>query len=145
MDAKALLFRFKPNLTDYLVKEQLPMAIEILSLVPADMEALDLLAWNHAHRSHRYATKEDKKLFLRSPKQMLAALKHPNATLVNDYDLHPFNQCNICKEHGLVHTKIFRAEAEAANQEREQKRKDALRVMADAEREAAELAAKKER
>jgi hypothetical protein len=143
MDAKQLLFTFKPNLTDSLVKEQLPMAIEILSWVPGDMDALDLVTWNHAHRSHKYATKEDKRLFLRSPKQMLAALTHPNANLVNDYDLHPFNDCPICKEQGLVHTKVLRAQIEAAHQEREAKRQAELRALAEAERTAAELEARR--
>jgi len=143
MDAKELLYTFKPNLTDSLVKEQLPMAIEILSLVPGDMDALDLVTWNHAHRSHKYATKEDKRLLLRSPKQMLASLKSPTASLVNDYDLHPFNDCSICKDQGLVHTKVLRAQVEAMRQEREAKRQAELLALAEAERTAAELEAKR--
>jgi hypothetical protein len=145
MEAKELLLRFKPHLTDHLVKEQLPMAIEILSLVPEDMDALDLVVWNQAHRSHKYATKDDKRLFLRSPKQMLAALKHPNANLVNDYDTHLFDECPICKEKGLVHTKVLRAVLEANHRESEAQRQAELLAIEEAERAAAELAAKRER
>ena len=144
-EAKNLLLGLKPNLTDHLVKEQLPMTVEILSLVPEHMDASDLLQWNHAHRSGKYASKQDKLLYLRSPKQMLAALRSQDANLVNDYDLHDFANCPTCKPLGIVHTTTLRAAIEADRKRREEQRQAELLAMAEADREAAELAAKRER
>jgi hypothetical protein len=62
-----------------------------------------VLKWNRAHRSGKYASKDDKKLYIRSAKQYLKALQSDTASLVNDYALHEFAHCEVCKEHGLLH------------------------------------------
>lgn len=144
-EAKVLLHTLKPNLTDSLVNEQLPMALEILYLVPEHQDARDLVEWNHKHRGHKYASKQDRALYIRSCKQLLAALKSPDANLVNDYDTHAWDECSICKEHGLMHTKELRAAIAAKKASEAEQERQRLARLAEQERQIAEEEIRRER
>ena len=108
-----LLNAICPQITDDLVKEQLPLCDDILAFfdeeqsnnvygVPKKYQGVAaemVLEWNRAHRSGKYATKEDKKLFIYKPKQFLKAL---NGDLLNQYHTHDFENCETCKDRGCV-------------------------------------------
>ena len=137
-DARELLYMIKPNLTDELVKRDVPVILECLKHVPEDMDAADLIKWNHLHRNHKYASKDDKRLYIRSAQQFLNTLTVGELTLLNDYDQHGFDSCEICQEHCLMHTKTLR---ELAAEERERKaeaERQRLAAMVEAERQAVE-------
>lgn len=135
-DAKGLLFKLTPALTDTLVREQLPLCQRILALMPVDapysgLAADMLLDWNRAHRSGKYASKEDKRLYIRSARQFLAALESPTASLLNDYHAHDFERCPTCVEKGIVHydtliQQLVREEQERAEQERRRAEEERL-------------------
>ena len=60
-----------------------------------------VLKYNRAHRGQKYATKEDRVMYLRTPEQYLKALESDNATLMNDYLTHVFEKCELCAEAGV--------------------------------------------
>jgi hypothetical protein len=133
-----LLHRISPNVTDVMVKDQFPLCAKILShfngapeeLKPAAAELV--LKYNRAHRGHKYASKQDKELYIKSAKRFLSALESPSATLMNDYDTHDFENCEICQNAGCgMHWREFVREMLA-----EKERQEALRL--EAERAAAE-------
>jgi hypothetical protein len=109
-----LLHRISPNVTDVMVRNQFPLCAKILShfngapeeFKPAAAELV--LKWNRAHRSGKYASKDDKKLYIRSAKQFLVALESPSASLMNDYDTHDLQNCEICQNAGCgMHWRKF--------------------------------------
>jgi Helix-turn-helix domain len=135
-----LLHRISPNVTDVMVQDQFPLCAKILShfngapeeLQPAAAELV--LKYNRAHRSGKYASKDDKKLYLRTAKQFLAALESPSASLMNDYDTHELENCETCQNAGCgMHWRKFVQEVLA---ERERERLAAV----EAERQHAEEA-----
>ncbi|HLM83353.1 MAG TPA: hypothetical protein VK302_22325 [Terriglobales bacterium] len=139
-DASELLHIITPNVTDAMVREQLPLCARILEFFPrADEYAVkaaeSVLKFNRAHRSGKYATKDDKKLYIRTAAQYLKALESPNASLLNDYDCHDFKNCETCREAGVFGWKEFVRQVRA-DEKREKERKES-------ERQAAALRAKR--
>jgi hypothetical protein len=108
-----LLLKIQPNLTDAAVAKHFPCAERILTffgMVDENYQAMAaemVLNWNRAHRSGKYASKDDKKLLIRTAAQYLRALESDNAFLLNDYDFHEFEQCEVCKERGYTHYRQF--------------------------------------
>jgi len=108
-----LLLKIQPNLTDAAVAKHFPCAERILTffdMVDENYQAMAaemVLNWNRAHRSGKYASKDDKKLLIRTAAQYLRALESDNAFLLNDYDSHEFEQCEVCKERGYTHYRQF--------------------------------------
>jgi hypothetical protein len=103
-----LLFKISPNITDAMVRGQLPLCTRILEhfRVPEGFEVLAaemVLLYNRAHRSGKYASKQDKKLYIRTASQFLKALESDSASLMNDYDAHAFDQCEVCQQNGVWH------------------------------------------
>ncbi|HXJ03670.1 MAG TPA: hypothetical protein VNH65_01135 [Candidatus Acidoferrum sp.] len=126
-DASELLHIITPNVTDAMVREQLPLCARILEFFPrADEYAVKaaelVLGFNRAHRSGKYATKDDKKLYIRNAAQYLKALESSTASLLNDYDNHDFKNCETCRESGVFDYKAFVREIRK-DQEREAARK----------------------
>jgi hypothetical protein len=66
-----------------------------------------VLKFNRAHRSGKFATKEDKKLYIRTAVQFLKALESASASLMNDYDSHDFKNCETCRNAGVFEYKAF--------------------------------------
>jgi hypothetical protein len=113
-DAMHLLLEITPQPTDVMVRDGYPLCQKILDFFMWEFDeirpevrhyqryaATGVLQWNRAHRSGRYATKEDKKLYIRSAKQFLRAMEAGN--LLNDYLNHDFDQCETCKAAGVQH------------------------------------------
>ena len=122
-EAKSLLLKLRPKLTDAVVQKQGPLCERILTFFDEygdnrGFAAEAVLDWNHAHRSGKYASKDDKKLYIRSANQYLAALESPNANLLNDYHTHEFANCDMCKAQGTLHVGETIAEAVRKNQAR---------------------------
>jgi len=131
-----LLLKIQPHLTDAAVRKHLPCAERILTffdVVDEDYQALaaDMVVdWNRAHRSGKYASKDDKKLYIRTAAQYLRALESDNAALLNDYDSHEFEQCEACKERGYTHYRQFIKEM----QEEQERKEEAKHRRAEEER-----------
>jgi hypothetical protein len=64
-----------------------------------DTAARAVLLYNRTHRSGKYASKDDKKLYIRSARQFAKALAAGN--MLNDYMNHDFIGCETCKNHGV--------------------------------------------
>jgi hypothetical protein len=99
--ATELLYRITPNVTDAMVLSQYPICVRILSFFYVRDEfkvfaAMLVLNFNRAHRSGKYASKEDKLMYLRDAPQFLRALESPTAKLMNDYDQHDYENCDKC-------------------------------------------------
>ena len=110
MEAKEVVYTIKPNMTDALVQREVPLVVKALQFIPADMDAMDLLRWNHAHKRGA--------LYIRSAGAFLNAVSTGELTLLNDYDNHEFDKCKICLDNGIVHTRTMRR---ALAEERERK------------------------
>lgn len=113
-DAMHLLLEITPKPTDVMVRDGYPLCQKILGFFMWEFDEITpevrhyqqyaakaVLQWNRAHRSGTYATKEDKKLYIRSAKQFLRAMEAGN--LLNDYLNHDFDQCETCKAAGVQH------------------------------------------
>ncbi len=103
----SLLLRLTPNPTDKVIQDQLPLCQRILEFMPVEkgyesIAAERLLDYNRTHRSHKFATKEDKRLYIRSAGQYLAALESPTASLLNEYSTHDFEHCKICEDNDVL-------------------------------------------
>ena len=111
-DAMHLLLEITPQPTDAMVRDGYPLCQKILGFFMWEFDEITpevrhyqqyaakaVLQWNRAHRSGRYATKEDKKLYIRNAKQFLRAMEAGN--LLNDYLNHDFDQCETCKAAGV--------------------------------------------
>jgi hypothetical protein len=139
--AADLLHRISPNITDAMVREQLPLCARILSFFADtgeyNVQAAELvLKFNRAHRSGKYANKDDKKLYIRTAAHFLKALESENAFLLNDYDSHDFKNCETCRGAGVFDYKTWvRMIREEEQRKAEQKKLD--------ERDAAERAARR--
>jgi len=137
-DASELLHIITPNVTDAMVREQLPLCARILEFFPrADEYAVKaaelVLGFNRAHRSGKYATKDDKKLYIRNAAQYLKALESSTASLLNDYDNHDFMNCETCRESGVFDYKAFVREIRKDQErEAEQKKRDAANAIQQA-------------
>jgi hypothetical protein len=142
--AYELMHLFKPVLTDAVVQKHLPAAIQITKLIPEDIDAVQLVKWNRLHRDHKYATKQDKAMYLRSPEQMLKALTSENGNLLNDYETHDFEGCSICQEHCIVHTRTLRAEIAAKREQERREYQKQLAAEAEARRKTEEARLKRE-
>jgi hypothetical protein len=147
-----LLGIITPSLTDALVKEQLPLCDRISAFFDEEhtvvygvpkkhtcLAAEMVLEWNRAHRAGKYATKQDKKLYIRTPKQFLKALESVNGALLNDYLTHEFEQCETCKLHGCGNyvnyvRELERQKVEAAEKAERQRIADEKAAAEEAER-----------
>ncbi|MGE5114533.1 MAG: hypothetical protein ACM3JB_27040 [Acidobacteriaceae bacterium] len=145
-NSKALLRFFKPVLNETMVKKSLPVCRAILeALRGTDFDAWDLIAWNRAHRSHKFASKQDKAMYLRRPEQMLKALTSENGSLLNEYDLHDFDGCDICNENRFRHTRDRKAENARIMVEKKAERLREMEAEAEARRRAEEERRKQDR
>lgn len=139
-----LLHRISPNITDAMVREQLPLCARILSFFADtgeyNVQAAELvLKFNRAHRSGKYANKDDKKLYIRTAAQFLKALESENAFLLNDYDSHDFKNCETCREAEVFNYKVWLREIRLQEQrDAEQQRKNELAAAQRAARKAEE-------
>jgi hypothetical protein len=142
--AANLLWRIAPHVTDAMVKEQLPLCIKILGFFEdaeeyAVQSAEAVLKWNRAHRSGKYASKDDKKLYMRTAAQFLKALESPSASLINDYASHDFKNCEVCREAGTYHYKeMIRNIREDQRREAERKEREKQQAIIAAKRKAEE-------
>jgi len=147
-----LLFKINPNVNDAMVRNQLPFCAQILEHFDYDpdyrvLAAEQVLKYNRAHRGHKYATKEDKKMYIRSAEQFFAALTSEKAVLMGDYDSHDPDQCELCINAGALNYKkhiraIREEEQRIAAQKKRQAAEDAERKR-KAEEEAIAAAARK--
>lgn len=96
-----------------------------------------VLKYNRSHRGQKYATKEDRAMYIRTPQQYLSALESDNATLLNEYLTHEFSECDLCCEAGTLDYRVF--VSERARKEREQEEQ---RIAEAARRKEAERKAK---
>jgi hypothetical protein len=133
-----LLFKISPNITDAMVQEQLPLCSRILEHfhVPDEFQVLAaemVLRYNRAHRSGKYASKEDKKLYIRTASQFLKALESDSASLMNDYDGHEFERCEACQQNNVWH---YDALIEEIQKERVAKEQARLRAIEEEKRNA---------
>lgn len=135
-----LLLKIQPNLTDAAVAKHFPCAERILTffdMVDENYQAMAaemVLDWNRAHRSGKYASKDDKKLLIRTAAQYLRALESDNAFLLNDYDSHEFEQCEVCKERGYTHYRQFIKEMQEEERRKEAAKQEAIHRRAEEER-----------
>jgi hypothetical protein len=116
-EARELMYLIKPNLTDDLVKRDVPIVLQALDTMgeqPHEIDAHDLIKWNHLHKTG--------KLYIRSAQQFLNAVTTGELTLLNDYDQHNFEKCPICLTNGLLHTETVRKQLEEEERKREEKR-----------------------
>jgi hypothetical protein len=103
-----LLASIMPTLSDAAIRTGLPACRRIIaSFTDVDdhhryYAAECVLAFNRLHRSHKYATKDDKALLIRTPQQYLKALDSESCALLNDYNTHDFDTCEICTK-GYMH------------------------------------------
>ena len=113
-EAAYILMEINPQPTDAMVRDQYPACKRILGFFMTEFDEITkevvrhqriaasaVLRYNWAHRDHKYATRDDKKLKIRSAQQYLRAMETGN--LLNDYLLHDFDQCEICKAAGVKH------------------------------------------
>ena len=108
--SRILLENLNPMLSASAVEAQLPTAWRVLQHFEEHYgveyslwAAQFVVEWNRAHRSGKYASKDDKKMYLRTAEQYLKALDSPTATLLGDYESHDFEHCPTCLEHKLRH------------------------------------------
>jgi hypothetical protein len=138
-DRGELLFNITPKPSVAAIEKGLPICDLILAHfddVDEDYRGLAatmVLNFNRAHRSHNYATKDDKKLCIRTAEQFLKALESDNATLLNDYLVHDFENCELCVNAGVVKYRplIFGIINDKREKE-ERKRKEAARLAEEA-------------
>jgi hypothetical protein len=135
--SRILLETLNPMLSASAVEAQLPTAWRILQhfeehygVVYSVWAAQFVLEWNRAHRSGKYASKDDKKMYLRTAEQYLKALDSPSATLLGDYESHEFGHCPTCQEHSLKHVRVCIEE----DKQKEQAAADAAARRAEEER-----------
>jgi hypothetical protein len=105
------------------MRSRLSDAAMILGLLPENIDAMDVLVWNRAHKKG--------KMYLRTCAQYLAALMSKEDHLLNDYCTDDSEHCKICKEHKFVSwsqqmAARQREEAEAARREAAEKRERQL-------------------
>ncbi len=145
-----LLFKISPNITDAMVREQLPICQRILTYFSESRHVADefavlaaeqVLKYNRAHRSGKYASKEDKKLLIRTAKQFLKALESDSASLMNDYLTHGIDECEVCLKAGVSNYRTLIKEILKDRDDREEARLRAI----EQEKLAAEEKLKQER
>lgn len=93
--------------------------------------AVSVLKWNRAHRSSKYASKDDKKLYIRSANQYIKALRSDTASLINEYALHEFAHLEVCKAHSMSHfseeiDKLEREAQQRADEEKERAERERI-------------------
>ena len=127
-----LLLKITPIPTDAMVRDHYSICSRILSFFDTDtaehrvLAAEKVMEWNRAHRSHKYASKEDKLYYLRTAPQYLKALEAGN--LLNSYETHDFENCEICEAAGIgMHyrellRRMAEKERERENRKREEER-----------------------
>lgn len=116
-EAAHILMEINPQPTDAIVRDQYPACKRILGFFMTEFDEITkevlryqriaasaVLRYNWAHRDHKYATKDDKKLKIRSAQQYLKAMEA--GKLLNDYLLHDFDQCEICEVAGVKHYNV---------------------------------------
>ena len=124
-----LMFAINPKPSVAAIEKGLPICEQILACFNTVQEgykgiATDMvLRYNRAHRSHKYATKEDKALRIRTPEQFLSALKSEKSALMNDYLTHDFENCELCANAGAMDYRILIRELQADERKREEKKR----------------------
>lgn len=136
-----LLHKITPEITDAMVREQLPICEKILAhFDPVEdkymvMAANMVLQYNRTHRSGKFASKEDKKLYIHSAAQFLKALDSPNAALMNDYWAHNFDDCEVCTKNSIwnYETLIRKIYDEEEKKERDLAAAEQAKIVAEQE------------
>jgi len=124
-----LMFAINPKPSVAAIEKGLPICDRILTHfddVPEDYRSLAatmVLKYNRAHRDHTYATKEDKRLCIRTAERYLAALESDNATLMNDYLTHNFDNCELCVQAGVMKYRPLIQEMIAEKRQREERKR----------------------
>ena len=134
-----LLFNITPRPSAAAIEKGLPICDRILEHfddVDEDYRALAatmVLKYNRAHRDHKFATKDDRKLCIRTPEQFLKALESDNATLMNDYLNHEHELCELCVGAGAMRYRTLIQDIIKDNrQKEEQQRKEKIRLAEEA-------------
>ncbi len=85
----------------------------------ACLAAILVLKFNRAHGDHKFATAEEKSLYIRRPDIFLKALDSENSALMTKYLEHDFTRCEICINAGAdnYNTAIQRAEDRKRDEE----------------------------
>lgn len=124
-----LLCAITPRPSAATIENGLPLCARILAhfytvnedyrVIAAEM----VLKYNRAHRGHQYATKEDRKLHIRTAEQFLKALESDNATLMNDYLTHDCDDCELCLKAGALNYRKLIQEMIAEERQREERKR----------------------
>ena len=122
-----LLAAIMPKPSAAAIEKGLPLCRRILAHFHdagdyAGVAAELVLKYNRAHRGQKFATKEDRALYLRSPEQYLKALESETATLINDYLTHDFEKCELCGEAGVLDYRAMIREFREQDRERKVQR-----------------------
>lgn len=137
-----LMCSISPKPSVAVIEKGLPLCDRILEHFDTVQEgykglAADMvLKYNRAHRSHKYATKEDRKLLIRTPEQYLKALDSDNAALINDYLTHDFDNCELCVQAGVFGYRKLIAEIITEERKKEERKRAAEIQRAEEERKA---------
>lgn len=135
-----LMFAINPKPSVAAIEKGLPICDRILAHfddVPEDYRGLAVtmvLKYNRAHRGHQYATKEDRKLYIRTAEQFLKALESDNATLMNDCLTHDCDDCELCLKAGALNYRKLIADMINEKRRSDEKRRAAEAARLEAER-----------
>src|ERR1700744_2407100 len=134
-DEGYLLSCIMPKPSRAAMTEGLPVCRQIMTHF-ADVEsefrryaAQFVLKYNRAHRDHKYATKDDKKFYIRTPEQFLAALESKNSTLMTNYRTHDLDDVELCIKAGVEH---YSTHIEYVKEQRVVKKREAARKKEEA-------------
>jgi len=134
-----LMFNISPKPSAAAIEKGLPLCDRILEHFDTEDEGYKVIAanlvlkYNRAHRGHKFATKDDRKLLIRTPEQYLKALDSDNATLINDYLTHDFDNCELCKQAGVVkYPELIRELINDKREREEHKRAEKIRIAEEA-------------
>jgi hypothetical protein len=124
-----LMFAINPKPSVAAIEKGLPICDRILAHFYVEYEgyrgvaATMVLKYNRAHRGHQYATKEDRKLYIRTPEQFFNALESEKAALMNDYLTHDFDNCELCVQAGVFGYRKLIEEMIAEKRQREERKR----------------------
>jgi hypothetical protein len=137
-----LMCSISPKPSVAAIEKGLPLCDRILEHFDTVQEgykglaATMVLKYNRTHRGHQYATKDDRKLYIRTPEQYLKALDSDNAALINDYLTHDFDNCELCLQAGVFGYRKLIAEIITEERKKEERKRAAEIQRAEEERKA---------
>jgi hypothetical protein len=137
-----LMCSISPKPSVAAIEKGLPLCDRILEHFDTVQEDYKLLAatmvlkYNRTHRGHQYATKDDRKMYIRTPEQYLKALDSDNAALINDYLTHDFDNCELCLQAGVFGYRKLIAEIITEERKKEERKRAAEIQRAEEERKA---------